>query len=212
MTDNLGVNPADMDKASAGINGVIDALGQTGVGSGYSAGLGRGYGDLDLDGKTIGHADPKDGLEEYCDRWEWGVRALVTGAAELSKGLGLGASHYEREEEWAANQLKDWAMDLVGDPNLTAEQIKEMSLGDLWDHNRNAVTNPQWALTPEEMQRHKEFFSATGSTFLDDMGTIGKHAVNPTSQITDAVEGFQRDGFTADNPTESGTPVPNANK
>ncbi|ETA05572.1 MULTISPECIES: hypothetical protein [Gordonia] len=212
MTDNLGVTPADLEKASTGINGVIDGLGQTGVGSGYSAGLGRGYGDLDLDGKTIGHADPKSGLEEYCDRWEWGVRALVTGAAEVSRGLGLGASHYEREEEWAANQLKDWTMDLIGDPNLTAEQSKDMSWSDLWDHNRNAVTNPQWALTPEEMQRHKEFFSATGATFLDDMGTIGKHAVNPVSSVTDTIGGFQENGFTADAPADPDPAVPNGNQ
>ncbi|UPG66353.1 ESX-1 secretion-associated protein [Gordonia hongkongensis] len=116
MTENLHVEPSALDKASAGINGVIDGLADTGVGSDYSAALGRGYGDLDLDGRTIGHADPKSGLEEYCDRWEWGVRALVTGAAELSRGLGLGASHYEREEKWAGDQLKNYAMDVFGDP------------------------------------------------------------------------------------------------
>ena len=31
MTDNLKVTPADLDKASAGINGVIDGLCQPGV-------------------------------------------------------------------------------------------------------------------------------------------------------------------------------------
>ena len=201
MTDNLKVDPADLIKASAGINGVINGLADTGVGSDYSAAIGRGYGDLDLDGRTIGHADPKSGLEEYCDRWEWGVRALVTGAAEISKGLGLGASHYEREENWAGDQLKNFTMDLIGDPSLTPDEIKGMSWGDLWEHNKNAITDPQWALTPEEMRKHQELGEQLRGTVVEDLETIGRHSVDPSSLVTDTIDGFERDGFTAPSPS-----------
>ncbi len=96
-------------------------------------------------------------------------------------------------------------MDLIGDPpNLTAEQIKDMSWNDLWDHNRNAVTNPQWALTPPRR------CSATRSSSAPPVprssttwGTIGKHAVNPVSSVTDTIDGFQENGFTADAPSRS---------
>ena len=205
MTDDLHVEPSDLDKASAGINGVIDGLADTGVGSDYSAALGRGYGDLDLDGRTIGHADPKSGLEEYCDRWEWGVRALVTGAAEISKGLGLGASHYEREEKWAGDQLKNFTMDLIGDPNLTPDQVKEMSWGDLWEHNKNAITDPQWALTPEEMAEHRKLGEELGGTLIEDLETIGRHQIDPYSLVTDTIDGFEQDGYTADSPSSAET-------
>ncbi|WP_439028795.1 hypothetical protein [Gordonia terrae] len=201
MTENLSVDPAVLAQASAGINGVIDGLADTGVGSDYSAAIGRGYGDLDLDGRTIGHADPKSGLEEYCNRWEWGVRALITGAAEISKGLGLGASHYEREEKWAGDQLKNYTMDLIGDPNLTPEQVKEMSWGQLWDHNGNVLSDPQWALTPEEMERHRQFGEDNRATLLEDLETIGRHQIDPSSLVTDTIDGFERDGFTADSPS-----------
>lgn len=205
MTDNLHVEPSDLDKASAGINGVIDGLADTGVGSDYSAALGRGYGDLDLDGRTIGHADPKSGLEEYCDRWEWGVRALVTGAAEISKGLGLGASHYEREEKWAGDQLKNFTMDLIGDPNLTPDQVKTMSWGDLWEHNKNAITDPHWALTPEEMAEHRKLGEELRGTLIEDLETIGRHQIDPSSLVTDTIDGFEQDGFTADSPSSAET-------
>jgi hypothetical protein len=201
MTENLHVEPSALDKASAGINGVIDGLADTGVGSDYSAALGRGYGDLDLDGGTIGHADPKSGLEEYCDRWEWGVRALVTGAAELSRGLGLGASHYEREEKWAGDQLKNYAMDVFGDPSLTPDEIKGMSWGDLWEHNKNSITDPQWALTPEEIRKHQELGEQLRGTVVEDLETIARHQVDPSSLVTDTIDGFERDGFTADSPS-----------
>ncbi|MFC9981293.1 hypothetical protein [Gordonia sp. NPDC127522] len=214
MTENLHVEPSALDKASTGINGVIDGLADTGVGSDYSAALGRGYGDLDLDGRTIGHADPKSGLEEYCDRWEWGVRALVTGAAELSRGLGLGASHYEREEKWAGDQLKNFTMDLIGDPSLTPDEIKGMSWGDLWEHNKNAITDPQWSLTPEETREHQQFAKQLVGTLVEDLETIAGHSVDPSSRFTDAMDGFERDGFTADS-TDSGPkgrpPAPESN-
>ena len=154
-----------------------------------------------LDGRTIGHADPKSGLEEYCDRWEWGVRALVTGAAEISKGLGLGASHYEREEKWAGDQLKNFTMDLIGDPSLTPDEIKGMSWGDLWEHNKNAITDPQWALTPEEMRKHQELGQQLRQTMVEDLETIGRHSVDPSSLVTDTIDGFERDGFTAPSPS-----------
>ena len=214
MTDNLKVDPADLIKASAGINGVINGLADTGVGSDYSAAIGRGYGDLDLDGRTIGHADPKSGLGEYCDRWEWGVRALVTGAAEISKGLGLGASHYEREEKWAGDQLKNFTMDVIGDPSLTPEDLKTMSWGNLWEHNKNAITDPQWALTPEEMRKHQELGQQLRQTMVEDLETIARHQVDPSSLVTDTIDGFESDGFTADS-TDSGPkvgrPTPEAN-
>lgn len=205
MTDNLKVDPADLIKASAGINGVINGLADTGVGSDYSAAIGRGHGDLDLDGRTIGHTDPKSGLEEYCDRWEWGVRALVPGAAEISKGLGLGASHYEREEKWAGDQLKNFTMDVIGDPSLTPEDLKTMSWGDLWEHNKNAITDPQWALTPEELRKHQELGEQLRGMVVENLETIGRHSVDPSSLVTDTLDGFERGGFTADSPAGAET-------
>ncbi|MDV7102675.1 hypothetical protein R4227_21890 [Gordonia amicalis] len=200
MTEKLTVDPDDIKKAGEGINGVIDGLGDTTTAAGYTAALGRGYGDLDLDGKSIGHADPKAGLEEYCDRWEWGVRALVTGAAELSRGLGLGASHYEREEKWAEGQFRDMVMDIAGDPSLTAEDIKKMSWGDLWDHNRNVLTNPEWSLSDAEKQRHLDFAEENRASFLNDLATIKRHQMDPRTLIDDTMDGFERDGFTAGEP------------
>lgn len=204
MIENLRVDPVVLEMARDGINGVIKGLADTGVGSDYSAAIGRGYGDLDLDGRTIGHADPKSGLEEYCDRWEWGVRALVTGAAQISIGLELGASHYEREEKWAGDQLKNYVTDLVGDPGLSPDDVKDKSWGELWDHHRDAITDPKWALTPEEMERHRKFAEENRSV-VDDLETIVRHQLNPSTLITDTIDGFKTDGFTADSPPDAGT-------
>lgn len=216
MIENLRVDPGVLTQASAGINGVINGLADTGVGSDYSAAIGRGYGDLDLDGGTIGHADPKSGLEEYCSRWEWGVRALVMGAAQISIGLELGASYYEREEKWSTDQLKNYAMDLFGDPSLQPDDIKEKSWDELVEHNRDALTDPKWALTPEEMENHRKFAEENRTSFIEDLKTFGHHWVDPTSLVTDTIDGFERDGFTADSPSDPGTdghsdPLPDGN-
>ena len=75
MTDNLKVDPADLAKASAGINGVIDGLADTGVGSDYSAAIGRGYGDLDL--------DDEDEFERHAREMSYPPR-LVTAARDAA--------------------------------------------------------------------------------------------------------------------------------
>ena len=125
----------------------------------------------------------------------------MTGAAELSRGLGLGASHYEREEKWAENQFKDMVMDIVGDPSLTAEDIKKMSWGNLWDHNRNVLTNPEWSLSDAEKQRHLDFAEENREAFLDDLATINRHQMDPRTLIEDTINGFEREGFTAGDPS-----------
>lgn len=91
-------------------------------------------------------------------------------------------------------------MDLIGDPSLTPEQVKEMSLGDLWEHNKNAITDPQWALTPEEMAKHRQLGEELRGTLVEDLETIARHQVDPSSLVTDTIDGFERDGFTADSP------------
>lgn len=197
---NLNVSPADLESASKGINGVIDGLGATGTGATYTAGNGRGFGDLELDGRSIGHPAPKSGLEAFTSRWEWGVRALVTAVAGISRVLNLGASKYEREEEFAANAFKDMGNDLVGDPSLTRAQTDKMSAKELFDHNRNKLANPDYTITAEEAQQDRELYKNLWQSVKEDGAQIAEHSVNPVSLATDTVDGFRRDGFTADDP------------
>lgn len=206
----LNTDPTNLTKAGDGITGVIDALAQTGVGSAYTAGAGRGFGDLDMDAKAIGHADPQTGLTTFCNRWEWGVRALVQGARNISTALKLGASVYEREDRYQANNLKAWGNDLLGDPNLqrssyvdptTGEVVEgtdDMSAGEVLEHNKNALTQRDWEIDAADRKAIAETYRESwesikadghqfGETMADPMGSglaVGKdlldHGITPT--------------------------------
>ncbi|MCZ4582070.1 hypothetical protein O4158_23975, partial [Gordonia amicalis] len=69
-------------------------------------------------------------------------------------------------EKWAEGQFKDLVMDIAGDPSLTPEDIKKLSWGDLWDHNRNVLKNPEWSLSDAEKQRHIDFAEENRESFL----------------------------------------------
>lgn len=36
---------------------------------------------------------------------------------------------------------------------------------------------------------------------VEDLETIARHQVDPSSLVTDTIDGFERDGFTADSPS-----------
>ncbi|MGZ8178859.1 hypothetical protein ACXVUM_13100 [Williamsia sp. SKLECPSW1] len=162
----LNVRPEVLDQAAKGINGVIDGLSGTPVIGAYAGQTGRGFGDLALSGEQMSRENAKAAMDDFCERWEWGMRSLVQTANDIAHHLHLGAGMYENQEKYNADALKDFANDLVGDPSLQKESVRDadgnivvrgtddMSAGDLVDYNRDRLTHPD--VSPESFAAVKD--------------------------------------------------------
>ncbi|MDI3405915.1 hypothetical protein [Streptomyces cavernicola] len=64
-----------LDQIERGINGALDELRE--LGSIGDAGAGRGFENVSLSSVQLGHTELAKTFQEFCDRWEWGVRALL---------------------------------------------------------------------------------------------------------------------------------------
>jgi hypothetical protein len=150
----LKVQPEVLQQAAKGIDGVIDGLSGTPVVGSYTGQTGRGFGDLALSGEQMSRPEAKAAMDDFCERWEWGMRALVQTANDIAHHLHLGAGMYERQDEYNADAFKDFANDLYGDPSLQKESVRDaagniivkgtddMSASELFDHNVDRITHP----------------------------------------------------------------------
>ena len=70
-------------------------------------------------------------LRGFCERWEWGVRALVQNANALAQRLGLAAGMVHEEDQYWGGTLKVGLNSLVGNPHATEEEVAQQSWGDI---------------------------------------------------------------------------------
>ncbi|MFE6870238.1 hypothetical protein ACFVFS_27250 [Kitasatospora sp. NPDC057692] len=81
----FGVDPQALKLAEEGINGAIAEL--QGLGIAGLAESGRGFSELELTGMEAGHPDLHTVFTAFCERWSWGVRALVQEGSDLALKL-----------------------------------------------------------------------------------------------------------------------------
>ncbi|WP_073765602.1 hypothetical protein [Streptomyces sp. CB02923] len=116
-----------LQQVSKGINDTISELKELGFDS--QAQLGHGFEKIQLSGMEAGHAELASSFESFCERWTWGVRALVHEANSFARRLDLSAGLYHEQEQYVSSQLKNTANAALGNPTLTAEDLKKKS----WD-------------------------------------------------------------------------------
>lgn len=125
----FGVDPDALQETAQGISDTIGELKSLGIDE--SAGVGRGFSNLSLTGEQAGHPDAQSALEEFSQRWSWGVRTLVQDGNQFAAMLHLSAGAYHDMEDYAVGALKDIAVDLGGDPYAQDEQVEKESWGQL---------------------------------------------------------------------------------
>lgn len=76
------VDPALLREAAQGINDTISALKSVGISE--AADVGRGFSGLELTGLQAGSQDVRQAFSGFCERWSWGVRALVRDGNEIA--------------------------------------------------------------------------------------------------------------------------------
>ncbi|WP_030616402.1 hypothetical protein [Streptomyces achromogenes] len=110
--------------------GLTEALGELKeLGMDSRAGAGRGFSGLALSGLELGHQGLTDEFASFCERWEWGVRALVVEGNDFAAKTGLAAGTYHETDQYVRGAFKVAGNAVVGNPYASEEEVQNRS----WD-------------------------------------------------------------------------------
>ncbi|MCX2180139.1 hypothetical protein KV205_06285 [Streptomyces sp. SKN60] len=128
---DLHLDKASVAKFTKGVGTTIDELGDLGGATGSV--MGKGFSELSMTGMEAGHHGLSVDFEDFCERWEWGVRALVRDASQLANRLGLAAGTQWEHDQYIAGTLKVGANSLMGgNPHASEEEIAQQGWGDIF--------------------------------------------------------------------------------
>jgi hypothetical protein len=161
---DLVAPPAALAEIASGINlahAELKELGMIG-----EASVGRGFSDLALSGLELGHGGLTAEFETFCNRWEWGVRALTLKGNAFAQGVGLSAGSFAEQERYVKDSIKIGVNSLNGNPHLSEDEVKQMS----WDmiSTQSPIDNADYSM--ESMsQAHGEVKQTWANTTYDVM-------------------------------------------
>ena len=128
---DLRLGKAAVAKFTQGVGATIDELGELGGATGSV--MGKGFSELAMTGMEAGHHGLSADFEDFCERWEWGVRALVSDASAIANLLGLAAGTQWEHDQYVAGSLKVGVNALMGgDPHAGEEEIARQDWGDVF--------------------------------------------------------------------------------
>jgi hypothetical protein len=130
MADQYSVNAAHLQEVATGINNTIGELKTLGIAE--AAEQGRGFSNLDMTGMQVGHQGLQQSFDQFCERWSWGVRALVSDGNQLAVRLNLSAGGYHDADQYVAGVFKDLLNAFVGDPHASEQQVENESVSDIF--------------------------------------------------------------------------------
>ncbi|QES47706.1 hypothetical protein DEJ50_07640 [Streptomyces venezuelae] len=183
--EDLGMDASAVKNITVGLRGAIAELREIGTAGGAS--MGAGFESLSMTGMEAGHPGVADLFEDFCERWEWGVRALIQDASTLASNLGIAAGTVWEEDQYIQGAFKVGVNSLYGNPHANEDDIEKKSWDDItrppWE-----VYKPDWSGESfEQMQKDvSENWSQTGET-LKSNGQIG--SLNDLLQQTAANDG-----------------------
>ncbi|MFJ5262086.1 hypothetical protein ACIQAC_16640 [Streptomyces sp. NPDC088387] len=163
---DLQLDKASVAKFTQGVGAIIDQLGELGGATGSV--MGKGFSELAMTGMEAGHHGLSVDFEDFCERWEWGVRALVRDASELANRLGLAAGTQWEHDQYVAGTLKVGANSLLGgNPHAGEEDIAKQSWGDIATPD---YLNPDWSAESFDQagQDMAQTWKDTGRTVLTE--------------------------------------------
>ncbi|GAA3733802.1 hypothetical protein [Streptomyces tremellae] len=124
-----------LDLIAQGLTGALGELRELGMVG--EAGAGRGFSGIALSGLELGHEGLTGELRTFCDRWEWGVRALVDEGNTLARGTGMSAGTYYENEQYLEGTFKVVTNAAVGNPYASEEDVEKMGWGDIATSGRS---------------------------------------------------------------------------
>jgi hypothetical protein len=127
--DGKDIRAAGLGAIAQGITLTLAELKEIGVDS--MAGAGRGFSGLSLSGLQLGHDGLRTAFESFCERWEWGVRALVIEGNDFAENVGLAAGTLYETDQYVGGALKVGANSLIGSPYASEDEVTQMGWGDI---------------------------------------------------------------------------------
>src|SRR4051794_26650204 len=88
-SEDLRIDADSVRQITQGLRDAVAELRDAGNGTGSV--MGKGFSELAMTGMEAGHHGLSVDFEDCCERWEWGVRALIQDANTIAKELGLAA-------------------------------------------------------------------------------------------------------------------------
>ncbi|MBW1601674.1 hypothetical protein JJV70_06020 [Streptomyces sp. JJ66] len=130
-SSDLSVDPETVAALTRGLTAAQDELRE--IGSATDALQGAGFENLAMSGMEAGGGALAEVFEDFCERWEWGVRALIQDANALAERLNLAAGMVHAEDEyWSTTwKIAANAISPTGNPHLTEEEIAQQDYGQL---------------------------------------------------------------------------------
>lgn len=128
--EDLNVDRASVQQITSGLRAAVAELKEFGTGTG--AVLGKGLSDLSMTGMEAGHHGLSVDFEDFCERWEWGVRALVRDANAIAAKLGLAAGILWEEDQYVQGTLKVVVNSAVGNPHASEDEIVKQNWSDVF--------------------------------------------------------------------------------
>jgi hypothetical protein len=118
-----------LDEIAQGLTlalGELQDLGMVGM-----SGAGRGFGELELTGLELGDEALTATFRSFCERWEWGVRALIHEGNALALKTGMSAGTYYETEQYIAGTFKVGLNALIGNPHATEDEVTRQGWGEI---------------------------------------------------------------------------------
>ncbi|MEU3557824.1 hypothetical protein [Streptomyces fragilis] len=170
---DLNFDKASVAKFTQGVGATIDQLGDLGGATGSV--MGKGFSSLAMTGMEAGHHGLSVDFEDFCERWEWGVRALVSDASAIANRLGLAAGTQWEHDQYVEGTLKVGVNALAGgNPHASEEEIAQQDWGEVFKPD---YLDPDWS--PESFQQAGEdieqTWKDTGRTVMTE-GQGGRQA------------------------------------
>ncbi|MER5492484.1 hypothetical protein [Streptomyces sp. NPDC002490] len=170
---DLRFDKASVAKFTQGVGATIDGLGELGGATGSK--MGKGFSELSMTGMEVGHHGLSADFEDFCERWEWGVRALVADASALANRLGLAAGTQWEHDSYVEGALKVGVNSVMGgSPYASEEDIARQDWGEVFTPD---ALEPEWSGESWERagQEMGQTWQDTGRTVLTE-GRGGQQA------------------------------------
>jgi hypothetical protein len=185
----FSVDPADLAAAARGIETVIGELSSLGIDALAGGQQGRGFDQLSLTGMQLGSASLRDVLDDYCNRWQWGVRALVQDAQAIAQALDLAAGTNLAVDQHVMESLKVLGASAFADPRAGEQEVMDASWRDL----ASGATSSDYSVESfaSAYDESKETWTAVGSNVAENPpGVAGlPHSLRDPHRLRDMVAG-----------------------
>ncbi|MQY10576.1 hypothetical protein SRB5_06870 [Streptomyces sp. RB5] len=127
--EDLKIDAQSVKLIQDGVRGAIAELGEIGA-SGTGKNFGKGFSELAMTGMDAGHHGLATTFEDFAERWEWGVRALILDANVICMKLGIAAGVLWEEEQYIEGTFKIVVNAAIGNPHASEEDVVKQDWGD----------------------------------------------------------------------------------